>query len=54
MADQERPANSCPVISDQYRRSGFTEVEIGYSLPVACREATRCLHCDYVPLEEQS
>lgn len=53
-AEQERPANICPVIGDDYRRSGFAEVEMGYSLPVACREASRCLHCDYIPIEEEA
>ena len=52
-ADQERPANDTPLIPDAYRRSGFAEVELGYSLPVACREATRCLHCDYIPMEAE-
>ena len=54
MADQERPATICPTIRDEYRRQGFTEVEVGYSLPVACREAARCLHCDYIPIGEDS
>jgi len=53
-ADQEKPPAEVPRIPDAYRRSGFSEVELGYPLPVACREAARCLHCDYVLLEEEA
>jgi NADH-quinone oxidoreductase subunit F len=53
-ADEEIPAADVPKIPDAYRRSGFSEVELGYTLPVACREATRCLHCDYVMVEEEA
>jgi NADH-quinone oxidoreductase subunit F len=53
-ADEERPPAEPQVIPDEYRRSGFAEIELGYSFPVACREATRCLHCDYVMIEEES
>ena len=52
-ADQEKPANVGQTIPEAYRRSGFAEVELGYSLPVACREASRCLHCDYIPMEAE-
>ncbi len=52
--DEERAPAEVPCIPDAYRRSGFAEVEMGYSLPVACREAARCLHCDYVAIEEES
>jgi NADH-quinone oxidoreductase subunit F len=53
-ADEERPAAEVSTIPESYRRSGFSEVELGFSLPVACREAGRCLHCDYVMIEELS
>ena len=53
-AEQERPAAEAQRIPDAYRRSGFAEVELGFSLPVACREAARCLHCDCVIIEEES
>jgi len=53
-ADEEKPAAEVATISDAYRRSGFSEVELGFTLPVACREATRCLHCDYVMVEEEA
>jgi NADH-quinone oxidoreductase subunit F len=52
--DQERPAAQVPKIPDSYRYSGFAEVELGFSVPVACREASRCLHCDYVMIEEDN
>ena len=52
-ADEEKPVAEVPRIPDAYRRSGFSEVEQGYSVPVACREAARCLHCDYVMLQEE-
>ncbi len=50
-AEEEIAAAQAPKIPDSYRRSGFAEVEQGLSLPVACREATRCLHCDCVLIE---
>lgn len=50
---EEMPAAPVPTIPDSYRRSGFAEVELGYSVPVACREAARCLHCDYVVIEDE-
>ncbi len=53
IADEERPRTPVPCIPDAYRTSGFAEVEQGYSLPAACREAARCLHCDYVAIEEE-
>lgn len=52
-AEEERPPTPVGYIPDAYRRSGFSEVEVGYSLPAACREAARCLHCDYILLETQ-
>jgi len=52
-ATEEEPAPAVPRVSDAYRRSGFCEVELGYSMPVACREASRCLHCDFVLIEEE-
>jgi hypothetical protein len=52
-ADQEIPATVAPKIPDTYRCSGFSEVELGFSFPLACREASRCLHCDYVMIEEE-
>ena len=53
-SDQEKPAAEPERIPDAYRCTGFAEVELGFSFPVACREASRCLHCDYVPLEDES
>jgi NADH-quinone oxidoreductase subunit F len=53
-ADQERPPAECPVIADTYRRSGFAEIELGFSVPVACREAARCLRCDFELVEDES
>ncbi|MBP8952813.1 MAG: NADH-quinone oxidoreductase subunit NuoF [Armatimonadetes bacterium] len=50
--EEERPPTPVPCIPDSYRRTGFAEVETGYSVPVACREAARCLHCDYIAIEE--
>jgi NADH-quinone oxidoreductase subunit F len=52
-AEEERAAAQVPKIPDSYRYSGFAEVELGFSVPVACREASRCLHCDYVMMEEE-
>ncbi len=52
-AEEERPPVDSPRIPDAYRRTGFSEVELGYSVPVACREAARCLHCDYLLIEEE-
>ncbi len=52
-ATEEEPAAEPQRVSDAYRRSGFCEVELGYSMPVACREASRCLHCDFVVVEEE-
>lgn len=51
-AEEEQPAAKPQRIPDAYRCRGFAEVELGFSFPVACREASRCLHCDYVPLEQ--
>ena len=53
-ADQERPPAESPTIADTYRRSGFAEIELGFSVPVACREAARCLRCDFELIEEES
>jgi pyruvate/2-oxoglutarate dehydrogenase complex dihydrolipoamide dehydrogenase (E3) component len=53
-ADEERPPVEVTKIPDAYRRSGFSEVEGGFSLPAACREASRCLHCDYVMVEDEA
>ena len=52
-ADEERPAAEAGHIPEAYRRTGFSEVELGYSAPVACREASRCLHCDFLLIEEE-
>jgi len=51
--DEDRPPADVPKIPESYRRSGFAEVELGFSLPVACREASRCLHCDYEVLQDE-
>jgi NADH-quinone oxidoreductase subunit F len=53
-SEEEKPAAEVPRIPDEYRRGGFSEVELGFTLPVACREASRCLHCDYVMVEEEA
>ncbi len=53
-ADQERPPAESPTIADTYRRSGFAEIELGFSVPVACREAARCLRCDFELIEDES
>jgi NADH-quinone oxidoreductase subunit F len=52
--EQEKPATESPKIPDAARRGSFSEVELGYSAPVACREASRCLHCDYLLIEEEA
>ena len=52
-SEQEIAAAEPGQIPDAYR-SGFAEVELGFSFPLACREATRCLHCDYVAIEEDA
>jgi formate dehydrogenase major subunit len=54
MADEEVPMAAVPMIPDAYRCTGFSEIELGYSFPTACREAARCLHCDYVTIEEEA
>ncbi len=41
-------------IADEQRCSSFAEVEIGLTVAQACREAQRCLHCDYVPIEDET
>ena len=53
-SEQEIAPAEAGEIPEAYRRSGFAEVELGFSLPLACREATRCLHCDYVAIEEDA
>jgi len=50
--DEEKPAEPVPCLAEAQRRGGFSEVELGYTLAAACREASRCLHCDYVMVEE--
>ncbi len=50
--EEERPPAQVPKIAEAARLGGFAEVELGFSVPVACREAARCLHCDYVLVEE--
>jgi hypothetical protein len=51
-ADEEIPAVEARKIGDEQRCSSFAEVEIGLTVAQACREASRCLHCDYVPVED--
>jgi NADH-quinone oxidoreductase subunit F len=53
-ADEEIPATPAPLIADEERVGSFREVELGYSVDMACREASRCLHCDYVMVEEEA
>jgi len=50
--EEERPPAQVPKLPEAARLTGFAEVELGLSVPVACREAARCLHCDYVLVEE--
>ncbi|MEN6404252.1 MAG: NADH-quinone oxidoreductase subunit NuoF, partial [Armatimonadia bacterium] len=54
LAEQEMKPAVPGMLSVEYRRSGFGEVEQGFSFGVACREAGRCLHCDYVCAEEEA
>jgi len=51
-ADEEIPATPVPTLADEERVVSFAEVELGYSPELACREASRCLHCDFVLVEE--
>jgi NADH-quinone oxidoreductase subunit F len=53
-ADEEIPTTPSPRIADEERVCSFREVELGYSVDMACREASRCLHCDYVMVEEEA
>jgi NADPH-dependent glutamate synthase beta subunit-like oxidoreductase len=54
VADDEVPAVEPREIADEQRCSSFAEVECGLTVEQACREASRCLHCDYVVLEDES
>lgn len=49
--EEVRPAEPPQRIPEAYRCSGFCEVELGYSMAAACREASRCLHCDFEVIE---
>jgi NADH-quinone oxidoreductase subunit F len=51
-ADEEIPRTPVPVIADEQRLCSFCEVELGFSADAALREASRCLHCDYILVEE--
>ncbi|MBM3475646.1 MAG: NADH-quinone oxidoreductase subunit NuoF [Armatimonadetes bacterium] len=53
-ADEEIPATVSAHIADEERVCTFREVELGYSVDMAYREASRCLHCDYVMVEEEA
>jgi hypothetical protein len=52
-ADQEIAPVEPERIPEEQRCTGFCEVELGFCLPAACQEASRCLHCDYVMIEEE-
>ncbi len=51
-AEEEQAPVPVPKLADTERLRGFAEVELGFSAPLACREAARCLHCDYVLRED--
>ncbi len=53
VADEEIPPVEVRRIADEQRCSSFAEVEIGLTVAQACREANRCLHCDYEVIEDQ-
>ncbi|MBM3498450.1 MAG: 4Fe-4S ferredoxin, partial [Armatimonadetes bacterium] len=53
-ADEEIPATPAALIADAERTCSFCEVELGYTADMAHREASRCLHCDYVMVEEEA
>ncbi|MCX7635149.1 MAG: hypothetical protein N2Z74_05315, partial [Syntrophales bacterium] len=42
----ETPQVKMPELHGALRKSGFTEVELGYTKEEAIREACRCLRCD--------
>lgn len=44
--EEECPRVQMPLLSDEERLCGFAEVEVGYSLEDALKEAGRCLRCD--------
>lgn len=44
--EQECPRTEMPLLNDERRVCGFTEVELGYGLDAAQKEAGRCLRCD--------
>lgn len=44
--EEECPRVAMPLLDDDTRLSGFSEVEAGYGLDEAVKEASRCLRCD--------
>ncbi len=44
--EEECPRAGMPLLDDRDRLCGFTEVELGYGLDAALKEAGRCLRCD--------
>lgn len=46
LLETECPREPMPMLGDQERLCGFTEVEKGYCQDAALREAGRCLRCD--------
>jgi len=44
--DQDMPPAPMPELDAERRRRSFAEVELGYDVGTAIREATRCLRCD--------
>lgn len=44
--EEECPRVAMPLLDDDTRLCGFAEVEVGYGLDEATREASRCLRCD--------
>ena len=43
---EEKPRTSVPLLKPNERKTGFAEVEQGFTEAVARAEATRCLRCD--------
>ncbi|WP_418655003.1 NADH-quinone oxidoreductase subunit NuoF [Anoxybacter fermentans] len=46
LLDNECPREPMPLLGDNERLNGFAEVEMGYGLETALKEAGRCLRCD--------
>jgi hypothetical protein len=44
----EAPQTKMPELPGAERKQSFSEVELGFTMEEALREATRCLRCDVV------